>query len=253
PDISSVSYSSNGKILNSSIWLTGPSEGLSSNKTRAYSSSIFVNDRPVSQATYFIDIADVQNKTLNKVVSELLKNYRGNYTSFKLLGGRPFAGGHAYTLSYSFDDRTPSSNCPHCMEFDILGIKGGRLYTIGYQADPKVFPKFVKTALDMTRSINIDTDALKVNKNIAKETLTYENSTYRVKMQYPSNWLMHQHNTFSPKSKFTKIVSFNPKNSSDVSIRMVLDSSPKDPNNYLNETISAYKKLTDFNLIESKY
>ena len=86
PDISSVSYSSNGKVLDSTIWLTGPSEGLNSNKTTKanLSSSTFVNDKPVSQAAYGIDIADAQNKTLKEVVSELIKNFKGNYTGFKL-------------------------------------------------------------------------------------------------------------------------------------------------------------------------
>lgn len=269
PDISSVSYASNGKVLNSTIWLTGPSEGLNSNKTTtAHSSSTFVNDKPVSQAAYGIDIADAQKKTLKEIVSELIQNYKGNYTSFKQFkqfnSSRIIAGNQVYLLGYNYTTNSRNqqgNNCTHCRELDILTIKDGRLYTIYYVADPKIFFDFFPTFGNMIlfKIGKLGIDALNVNKSATKDTLTYENSTYRLKMRYPSDWMINQNNVYPANSRYSRIVSLFPKNSSGMvlpssQIIIQIDNSPIHRNlgEYVNETISHRQKLKDFRQIESK-
>jgi hypothetical protein len=273
PDISSVSYSSNGKLLNSIIWLTGPSEGLNSNKTtRAHSSSTFVNDKPVSQAAYGIDIADAQKKTLKEIVSELIKNYKGNYTSFKLgiNTSKTFAGNQLYQLGYNYTTNSRNqqgNNCIHCSEVDTLAIKDGRLYTIYYVADPKIFRNFLpfgnmiafKYPQLVFKIFKIGIDALNANKSSPKGTLAYENSTYRVKMRYPFDWMINEHNVYTANSHYTRILSLFPKNyfnmeqpSSQIIIQVDNFLTQINLTGYVNEIISIKQKLRDFHLIESK-
>jgi hypothetical protein len=130
PDISSVSYFSNGKTLNSTIWLTNRLEGLSSNKTLS-SSSPFVNYLPVyqsypssqRQAFFLIYISDAKGKNLNETVNDLIKNYKGNYTDFHIYSNESnsnttLAGNPAYKLVYTYTSNQSLhlSPCKTCKE-----------------------------------------------------------------------------------------------------------------------------------------
>jgi hypothetical protein len=192
PDIASVSFLSNSKTLNSTIWLTN-----SNDTTSGYGNedgNQFNNDS-ISQAWYRIDVFDIGNKNLQQIVNEQLKFLETHDSGFYLYKNESDIGNYVYNVPYVPDKklvflhngkspnmRYTGDQCKNCKVMELLTTEGNRLYVIYYIAGLDDFDRFLEEVKDMNRSIAF------LNDEPASNTSTYDNPNYRIKFDYPSDW-----------------------------------------------------------------
>lgn len=245
PGINSISYSSDGKNLNSILWLTGPLKDTPlKEKERLQSPS--VNNLNLTQVQYNVSVHPTGNFTLNSTKDIISRDFTIDDSTQITLAGL----GPAYNITY---DRPVGE---HKQQFlQILAVKGNKLYNITYGGDEKRYHEFlpdsdshtVTGAQAMINSIKFTTTE---NKSISNEggNKTYENDEYRIKMQYPYNWT----GPFKPTGTIGYF--YSPDNTSHIEISSK-DTQPGQDvtlNEYMNKQIAMNRESQPFfNLIES--
>ncbi len=176
PDISSISYNSDGKVLNATTWLgrtypplTPPLNG--SDPTIPH--SILAN--PIaSQVAYSVYTIKQQNRTLAEAVAEhkrITQNNLSSYHIFNNLTG--YIGTEVnpiYQLAYSYTGNARDI-CVKCMGVDFLSMMNNKLYLISYSGDVEKIAKLIPIVEEMIDS-----------------TETYNNPLANFELQYPSDW-----------------------------------------------------------------
>jgi hypothetical protein len=243
PHIASVSYSSNGKILNTTVWLTGPFQRLINNNSI---SSPFITDSNISQVLYRIEVAHTKHNipSTNKTIiflNHTLSNFKvDSKTNTTFAGTNP-----ATTIVYEYTGKH-TDVCKNCKATTYLALKDNMLYRISIIADAKENP--VELSNLEQRMLN-HTTFQSSNDDQMAGFRHYQNSTYRIYTYFPDSW---QLNSTAPSSskRFVNIIEFY-KPSSNIyvpRVRIFLDSSPplSDENlnlkSYLDKTIADYRK-----------
>ena len=195
PDIASVSYFSNGKNFNATLWLTQPMD------------KPFISESNDSQVLMDIYVLNSHNKTLPKFIKDHLKVTSQNLTDFRLLNNQSttLGGNAAQEIVYTYTGRK-SDICKYCKDLDILTIRDDKLYILSYYGDVKKYSKYLPTLRYLIKSIDIAPDSSRSDINGTNGFLTYENSSYRIRMQHPSNWTKDESNHLS--DPYSSIVTF---------------------------------------------
>jgi hypothetical protein len=248
PDISAVTYYSDGKNLSSTLWLARPTKTLSQE----------VNDSTSLQLQYGVVVLKLKSNTLSDEVKNYIGLARGNLSGFDLVSQSPTTLAHnqAYKIVYTYRGDKKQDGCTNCKSIDILSVHNHKLYVVSFFGEAALFPHYLQNVQDMTSSIEIGTNLSKAEKNGFK---TYEDSTNRLKIQYPSLWKVSNFSSsasFSPalKDTFHKRHAFAPIR---ISLKPIFEE-PRDQldkqiyiKEYVNKKIDSLKlKLKNFQAIE---
>jgi hypothetical protein len=173
PGIASISYSSDGKILNTTIWLDHPYTPTINNSSLSHS---LLNDVNISQAGYFASVMLAENKTLNEAVANHIRLY--NHTMIHLYsnesGPWTIKGNAAYRVVYTYRGGS-NDPCSICKEMDLLSMKDEKLYLLSYFGDVKKYSELLPNIKNMINSTNLGFQK-------------YKNSTLGIEIQYPNDW-----------------------------------------------------------------
>ena len=176
PDITSVSYTSNGKILNATAWLNYPSGPHMENSTDIPYS--FITDENVSQPIFSLYVMDAGSKDLGGAIKEHIERTRKNTTDFRLnenlSGYVNVRGDPAQKVVYTFTGNK-TENCAKCVETDILKIKEGKMYLFMFWGQEERYNELIATALNIINSTKIGFQQ-------------YENSIQNLQIKYPRDW-----------------------------------------------------------------
>lgn len=226
---------------------------------------LFTNDKQSAVTVNIATTTDPSN-TITKVVPSLIttRSYVHSYIdNTKGLGATPgiveAAIGSQETQGFHVTDATtgegPAAKARLVGGDSLTDIKGryievSRIINI---------PKNIPNSSSIPDSSNQTTTNIPKSSNQTTDILTYQNSSYGVRIQYPANWTKDERD-FNPNNALTDIVAFySPvENTSDnyseslvISMErlsnknMTLNEFANSSTTYYNET------LTDFNLIES--
>lgn len=180
PDMSSLSYVSDGKTLNATLWLA----------------SSFIEPAPskllnYSRATIELAIEDLSSAQVtlqahtNKIIHEL-KSSSSNKNINSILAAN-VAGVPAYLVEYT----KSYSKIPNVKIMEIWAKQNDKIYSINYTAEFSDYDRYLPKVQDFIDSFRID----KISRNIQFQRnqnpdnfLTYQNSTYGIEVNYPSDW-----------------------------------------------------------------
>jgi hypothetical protein len=176
PDVQSVSYISNGKTLNATVWLTSPFEEPPSNDTV-----------DIFQEQFKVTIAKT-NLTLNEYIDKNMINVSHLFDPLRDLveNSTTIDGNQAYRVVY-----TDKQSQLKVMQ--IWTIKGDKAYNSTYSAIPDEYDNYyfaiIKNILDTFEIESFDKETLP---EIQSETnfLTYEGSGIRIR--YPGDWVKQE-------------------------------------------------------------
>ncbi|HEU4447758.1 MAG TPA: PsbP-related protein [Nitrososphaeraceae archaeon] len=240
PDISSVSYNSDGRILNATAWLEYPPEPSLNNTDSPHS---FITNPNISQVAYSIDVVDAQNESLLEAVDEHKKFGQRNLVDFRLYKNE---SGHitvkdnpAYKIVYTYTGGQ-TEICKKCSSVDILTIKDGKLYVFEYFGDIHRLHEFLPTVQKIVNSTDIGNQ-------------TYENPIMGINMTYPVGWNKKEVTTFGQNFTF-----FQPgmEHSIISGVGVGITAYPIPNNQSLAEArdtrLTFLKNLQDFELVQSE-
>jgi len=176
PDISSISYTSDGKVLNATAWLKHPFGFNVGNNTDIPFS--FITEENISQPSYSVNVMHAGNKTLNEAVEEHIDRTSRNLTTFHLSrnesGPINIQGIPSHKIVYTYrGDKLDV--CEKCVETDVLTMKDGKLYLFMFWGENQKYNELLATALKMFNSTDIGFQL-------------YENPTLNVQVKYPRDW-----------------------------------------------------------------
>ena len=181
-DISGIGYTSNGEILNATVWLSGPFKDPSSD----FSSKMYVRVYPMLNIS-------LHDRLQNQI--SLLNQTYNNFKVTELGENLTKAGLPAYMLNYTYTDDSSSA----FIENTQVGLSAdNKLYVLNYAADPS---EYEQNIADVQRVI----DSLRLNQNQSpnqnqsqnitdikssnsSDFTTHRNSTYGMEIQYPVKW-----------------------------------------------------------------
>jgi hypothetical protein len=186
--------------------------------------------------TVGIDTNPTTNNSLDRYLRDLINNYRNpltNMTDFKLISASTsnitLGGNSAYTLLYSWnrgDDLGPTET------IETGTMVGNKVYYIMFSTAAAEYSTLIPTvkqiinsfAITMpqpngitpknynnnsTASINNTTAAKKnATTSTTNNFLTYENTTFGIKIEYPSEWVMQESHDHTYGFGTTEIVNF---------------------------------------------
>jgi hypothetical protein len=177
PGIASISYSSDEKTLNTTLWLDHPYEPTINNSSLPHS---FLNNADISQAGYFVSVMHAKKKTLNEAVDNHIRLYNQSARDFHLYsnesGPSRIKGDPAYKVVYTYSGGSHDP-CVHCKEMDLLAVKDDKLYLLSYVVDVQ---KYFELLPGIQNMINFT--------DLVPGFQTYKNSTLGIEIQYPNDW-----------------------------------------------------------------
>lgn len=111
PDVKSVTYSSDDKSLNMSIWLNGLARSWSSNGS-------------LSQIKFGLEVSNSSYRSLSEYVNSTVTSIQDNPRFFirNETGNIPISGKAAYGIVYTYEGK--SDNCVFCKAMKILPTRG---------------------------------------------------------------------------------------------------------------------------------
>jgi hypothetical protein len=203
PKLSSVTFLSNGKTLNTTFWLSRhPLNG-------TFSYYPFLNVTQIHQRLLDITITPSQNKTLDQLVSEENKNLmREKFTNLKVVESSQIslAGNSAHKLVFTGRLKPLFGNF-NLTAMEILIVKDEKLYNIRYLSESPDYSNFlpsVQQTIYSFRIINgtltdtaLGTTSIKNGNDTQIQYLhTYSNPAMGIEIKYPNNWgrLIIKHN-----------------------------------------------------------
>ena len=191
PSINSVSYISNGKNFNSTVWLTSAfKEPPLTDTLEPYQKQleIKISNLTILHANILKDYSDVENAGLFATIQNGDVHLESNSTTSTI------GNTSAYKLIY-----TNKTNDLSLKEMQYLAIKNGKGYDITYSGLITKYDQYLKTDIQpMINSLIIGQKEEIISKNnsnnisktyyhdIGKFFLTY--SHHGIKIQYPRNW-----------------------------------------------------------------
>lgn len=116
------------------------------------------------------------------------------------------AGNEAHVLNYTYSTKSGKE----ISELDIIIKKDGKLYTIVYSGALSEYSNYFETFMQIIHSLRVgelegsvkDQNLSSINSDFS----TYENSTHRIKFNYPNNWSLSEE--FLPGNPISRRVSF---------------------------------------------
>ncbi|MGC2575078.1 MAG: hypothetical protein WA364_26515, partial [Candidatus Nitrosopolaris sp.] len=198
PHITSVSYSGDRKNLNSTLWLSGPSQPLPR------------NDSNLSQALYRVEVSPSTSNLSDSTKLEIsfLRHALKNFRPISIANTTFRAAIPAAQIVYEFSGKTYQDICLNCKAMRYLVLKDKFLYTISYIAEDKKYsgelPYILQKLIKHTE----------IGKVTSKKDQTYENRIFKIKTEVPNGWIVNNSNPF-PNSQLVHIVSFVSHSASD--------------------------------------
>ncbi|MGE5661895.1 MAG: hypothetical protein ACM3X1_06565 [Ignavibacteriales bacterium] len=194
PDIRSVSFVSDGAMLNSTFWLN---QAFVEPSFTNYEGSPFVNDSMIHQEFLEVYVYPANNKTVEQVIDQVLKNLTQNnvvkdlersITDIAGINATNITSTMFYngTLPYYFGNSTSKAS-------DILFIHNNTVYELLYEAEVEQFDKGLPNFQKMVSSFHInevtDSSSNYNSPPTDKDNYsTYSNTSYGITLQYPSDW-----------------------------------------------------------------
>ncbi len=262
PGIASTSHQSNGTTLNTTIWLEY-SHDVPNLVERNYINSLPVSFRTTentSQMAYSILIIPAENRTLKEAVDDHIRLTNESSIGFHLYNNESFPlrlnDELAYRLTYGYKGNTTTEGCISCKEMDLLTLNDGKLHIFGYFGALEEFSDFMPTALEMIGTTQWKNTTNKATSDEPTQMTVHENATYRIRMNYPSDWSKDE--TTTQQGLYNNIITFYNYPDSDATISLSIDNSPVKLNlgenlnldDYLQGTIKSYQNILDnFRLI----
>ena len=187
PDIQSVSYVSDGKTLNATVWLTSQFEEPPLNYTiDTFQEELMINITSTTNLT-------LQNYT-RQIISYLLQRYNDGFLSSRPeeISNATLAGNLAHSTFYN--NRTEQGDVK---VMKIWTLDRGKAYEITYSALQNTYDEFLPSIQEMINTFEIvpspsssqpstETSLNRNSSDIAKDFLPYETS--EIKILYPRNW-----------------------------------------------------------------
>lgn len=187
PDIESVSYVSDGKVLNATVWLTDPFEqqSPSNNINYPYQEQLQVKVSNLTSPNLTVE------KQASKVMGEILDPLN-NSTIDEESNSSSIAGTHAFKLVYS----ATNSEGLELKNMTYWTIKNNKLYDITFSALQANYNHYLPIIERMIKSIEFartfDEYTTKDNKSGTEQ---YNNSSIHtiinplgIKIDYPADW-----------------------------------------------------------------
>ncbi len=125
----------------------------------------------------------------------------------------------------------------------IFMVKGKKGYQIAYTAENATYSAYLSTVQEMIDSFEIYSTVPKISEI---KFLTYENSTYGIKIQYPADW-----EKVEQKQQFFHVTFYSPDSAAVASIYIEVLAPGTAIDAYTDAIIKQVKTLTDFKMDES--
>ena len=193
PDIKSVSFVSDGAVLNSTFWLN---QAFLEPPYTKNERSPFVNDSGVDQEFFTIIVDPANNKTLDQIYEDQVKGIMRIHTIVDIESAvTDIDGNRAYNITFTGTHngtgRPDYGNSPY-KAMNIHLVNDDKLYIFRYVADIERFDKGISTIKTILNSFHITnaTDSSKYYTSlIAQRNYSiYNNPSYGITIQYPSHW-----------------------------------------------------------------
>jgi hypothetical protein len=186
PDLSSVSFVSNGKSLNTTFWLNGQF------KQPPYGEdSPFVNDTEIDQRHFTISSLNAAGMNLNQWGNVWPSVLRKTYLNFTLLASNEtrLANTNAHTIEFSgiANVSDPIFGTHLVRGLDVLIVRENELYVLTYMAEPKDYSDGLFAAKKMINSFRIG-GTISTEAAVENGFSAYSNSQRKFTILYPSNW-----------------------------------------------------------------
>jgi hypothetical protein len=195
PDIKSVSFVSDGVMLNSTFWLN---QIFLEPPYTKYEGSPFVNDSMIHQEILSVYADHAYNHTAEQVTEEIVKAINQNYKVTDIdFGITHVAGIKAINITLiainNYTGTHPFGNSPVKLR-DIIFVYNNTAYGLEYEAELEQFDKGLPNYQKMVSSFHIDNvtgnNSKHNNSSLIDENdySTYTNPSYGITLQYPSDW-----------------------------------------------------------------
>lgn len=196
PKLSSVTYLSDGKNLNTTFWL---SDTLLNG---TYAHYPFANATNIHQRFFDISVNSTKNNTLTELINHTNRTLTRTYNFTDVKAGRitqmKLDGNQAYKLEFTGKLKLLFGNFG-VNATEVLAVKDKKIYNILYVQDSSDhfnFKPIIDTMIDSFRIINgtgitnvVSQDGTPYDSN--KQTqyfYTYTNASLGIKIKYPYNW-----------------------------------------------------------------
>jgi hypothetical protein len=186
PDLSSVSFISDGERLNTTFWLNGQFKAPPYDK---YGDSPFINDTEIHQQHFWISTFNAKGKNLSQLADDDISDHRKNNFTLKGSNETRLANTIAQNLEFTgLSNRTdPIFGTHNITVLEILMVKENEAYRLTYAAEPIDYPDGLYTIQKMVDSFRIDQTIAK-DSALEKGFYMYSNSQNEFTILYPSNW-----------------------------------------------------------------
>jgi hypothetical protein len=187
PDLGSVSYISNGKTLNATVWLTSPfKEPPLSDSVDPYQEQFEIKTSNLTSPS--LTVEKIAAKTIGEMLNPLITiNEQSNSSTV--------AGNHAYKLVYT----AMNSEGLELKNMTFWTIKNSKVYDITYSALQANYSDYLPMIENMINSIQFvrssdDRSTTNDNKSSAEQyknnigVYTSEIKTLGIKIKYPTDW-----------------------------------------------------------------
>jgi hypothetical protein len=198
PNIKSVSFVSDGAMLNSTFWLN---QSFLEPPYTKFDESPFLNDSMIHQEFLEVYVYPTNNETMEQVADDILKNTAENRVVMDLERSMTdIAGISAYNITVTaiYNGSYPyTTGAPISKIRDIIIIHNNTVYELIYEAALEKFDKGVPNFQKMVSSFHINNvtgSNSQYNTQLIGDSnySTYTNSTYGITLQYPADWQMEE-------------------------------------------------------------
>lgn len=184
PGIDSVSYISNGRFLNSTIWLASP-----------FVESPLNDTLDVYQKQLEIEISNLtsHDNTLQKYTTvKMAELFNPLETTIEQQSNFTIAGNPAHKVVYNTTTSSMGQKVPPLKKMEVWTIKNTKVYDITYSASSSRYNDYLPTIQKMLDSFRIGSTKPVIATTISKQYktdidfLTYQR--YGIKVDYPAHW-----------------------------------------------------------------
>ena len=200
PDIQSVSYISDGKTLNATLWLSDKFAKTPLPVNDSLASSNSQKDTFQERFTIFVQKLPSHNVTLNEHINNTLSLYREsliknfNLTDFKVIQlnlNNTLWNNTAHKILYSAFSEKYNIDL---RVMEVWTLNGDKAFLIRYIAEAQKYDLYLPTIQKMIDSVDIGIDSITRNMNFTSDFLSYKSPRLGLKILYPSNWTIAEEN-----------------------------------------------------------
>jgi hypothetical protein len=200
PDIQSVSYISDGKTLNATLWLSDKFAKTPLPIKDSLASSNGEKDIFQERFTILVQKLPSHNVTLNEHINNTLNLYREsliknfNLTNFKVIQlniNNTLWNNTAHKILYSAFSEEYNSDL---RVMEIWTLNGDKAFLIRYIAEAQKYDLYLPTIQKMIDSLDIGTNSMPRNMNYTSNFLSYKSPALGLKILHPSNWTRVEEN-----------------------------------------------------------